>query len=1012
MRLRTGMALLALLLLTHGAGAQTTAAAAFTFAGTDYVSDAGARGIVSADFDNDGAEDFATANAGTNTVDVFLNREFTGGGFSVKRYAVGVGPFDITAADLDFDGYPDLMVAAADADEIDVLFGGVGGVFKAPQRIPAPGNPRGVAVGWLGFGGYAIVYSSFLNGTITIVTYNWDTQSFTPNLTLRAGTNPQGVVIGPFKYDGGYPDIAVANAGSSGITLFLGNSGGTTFTRTELTAVANTNEIVTGDFNHDGHNDLAVASTAQNMLAVFVSGPGGFGLAARFTGTLSSPRGLIARDLNLDGRPELIVANRGSSSVTVFVADATPQLFTTHQIVKSGSGARTVAAGDFDGDGRTDLATGNEFASAGTVLWNRTPFTGGAGATAFELRALPDVNPDGWTTAGPYVIDDFNHNGIPDVVVADGIVLDGKSAVKVDSGQRGAWVAGAVAGDFNEDGHRDLAEVTYYQPSETSFEQVVAVDVMIGDGAGKFTLKSTVPLRGIRGIVAGDFNRDGHTDVVVFDQADNGNSSRKVLLGAGNGTFTVSETPMIQWDYLLAAPDLNRDGNLDLFVWNGPAQQMRVYLGDGRGAFPSMTTTSIAGSIFSLEVADLNGDGVRDVVALRYGTGIIAWLGRGDGTFSSPRFSDLPGSGDGLVVADFTGDGKVDALTHDGILAVGNGDGTFAHNRKLNLSFNSALAADMDGDGLKDLVINTYFYTAMAVYNRTVEPPNAAPIAKVWPKTLSIPFVAQFDEVGFSIEGTKSYDPNSDTLSYTWFENERAIGNGWTLWANFAPGTHVVTLVVRDNAGAESRDTATITITPYEEIVAYPGFMANPTGAWTWGSDATAAAEATMWHPNANGAKLAGPLANPANYFDLWFPADPTQEYKLWIRLKAQNDNPFNDSVFVQFDGAVDASGAPVYQIGTTSALAVNLEECSGCGLSGWGWRDEAWGTRGAIGTVTLRFPPDAQFNRMSHRMRIQTREDGVMIDQIVLSAVTYKRTRPGAVKNDATILAVTVPWD
>jgi hypothetical protein len=115
--------------------------------------------------------------------------------------------------------------------------------------------------------------------------------------------------------------------------------------------------------------------------------------------------------------------------------------------------------------------------------------------------------------------------------------------------------------------------------------------------------------------------------------------------------------------------------------------------------------------------------------------------------------------------------------------------------------------------------------------------------------------------------------------------------------------------------------------------------------------------------------------------------------------------------VFVQFDDAVDGSGAPVYQIGTTSGLAVNLEECSGCGLSGWGWRDDAWGSQGAISSVTLAFPA-AKTGRMWHRIRVQTREDGVMIDQIVLSASKYKGTRPGSVKNDATILVQTVPWD
>jgi hypothetical protein len=180
-------------------------------------------------------------------------------------------------------------------------------------------------------------------------------------------------------------------------------------------------------------------------------------------------------------------------------------------------------------------------------------------------------------------------------------------------------------------------------------------------------------------------------------------------------------------------------------------------------------------------------------------------------------------------------------------------------------------------------------------------------------------------------------------------------------------------------------------------------------GGWTFTADSSAADGSTMWHPNANGAKLAAPLANPTNYFDVGFPADPTQEYKLWIRLKAQGNNPYNDSVFVQFDDAVDASGAPVYQIGTTSGLVVNLEECSGCGLSGWGWRDEAWGSKGIVGSVTLRFPR-AGNGQFWHRIRIQTREDGVMIDQIVLSSAKYRTTRPGGVKNDTTILSMTVP--
>ena len=63
-------------------------------------------------------------------------------------------------------------------------------------------------------------------------------------------------------------------------------------------------------------------------------------------------------------------------------------------------------------------------------------------------------------------------------------------------------------------------------------------------------------------------------------------------------------------------------------------------------------------------------------------------------------------------------------------------------------------------------------------------------------------------------------------------------------------------------------------------------------------------------------------------------------DYRIWIRSRAQNDFWGNDSVFIQFSDSVNGSGAPVFRIGTTSAAEMNLEDCSGCGLSGWGWQD------------------------------------------------------------------------
>jgi hypothetical protein len=109
--------------------------------------------------------------------------------------------------------------------------------------------------------------------------------------------------------------------------------------------------------------------------------------------------------------------------------------------------------------------------------------------------------------------------------------------------------------------------------------------------------------------------------------------------------------------------------------------------------------------------------------------------------------------------------------------------------------------------------------------------------------------------------------------------------------------------------------------------------------------------------------------------------------------------------VWVQFSGAAGSAGTPAYGIGTAAALPVNLEECSGCGLSGWGWEDDGWGAVDQHGT-TLRFPAGGR-----QRLRIQTREDGVAIDQIVLSSDKYKTARPGTAKNDTVILQPTGPW-
>jgi hypothetical protein len=171
-------------------------------------------------------------------------------------------------------------------------------------------------------------------------------------------------------------------------------------------------------------------------------------------------------------------------------------------------------------------------------------------------------------------------------------------------------------------------------------------------------------------------------------------------------------------------------------------------------------------------------------------------------------------------------------------------------------------------------------------------------------------------------------------------------------------------------------------------------------GSWKTLTDSTAAGSIALTDPDAGAAKVGAPLASPANYVDVTFTAAAGVPYRLWMRMRAAGNSYSNDSVYVQFSDSVTSGGSAIYRTGTTSGLAIVLEEGSGAGLSGWGWNDANYG--GLAGPV--------YFSRSgAQTLRIQRREDGAIIDQIVLSSDKYYDDRPGATKADKTIIPSTL---
>jgi hypothetical protein len=139
------------------------------------------------------------------------------------------------------------------------------------------------------------------------------------------------------------------------------------------------------------------------------------------------------------------------------------------------------------------------------------------------------------------------------------------------------------------------------------------------------------------------------------------------------------------------------------------------------------------------------------------------------------------------------------------------------------------------------------------------------------------------------------------------------------------------------------------------------------------------------------------PLANPTNFVEATFNAVAGVRYRLWLRMRAKDNSKWNDSVYVQFSGSTTSTGSARYRIGTTSGLLVNLWTCADCQSIGWGWQNNAY---------WLSDTGDVWFQTTgTHTIRIQTREDGPDIDQIILSPSKYASSAPGPASNDDTIV-------